>query len=181
MINRLFSTHWGHESLQDLIYNLPSGFTVSIRKSNGKSIESPNIKCNEKFVEYITINYGDQFEIIQFSKSNLDFIHYKFQAFIDKHAPKTPQPVNIDELREMTLDDIKTILKIDNDHVDYDNKQMTFELNLYNPRERAIIIAFLAAIDQDVPDILINVNLNTSSLEQLNALRDRVLEAEITK
>lgn len=179
MITNILGGFWGTQGLINLRNNLPTGFELKLYKLNHKCVKNQDITFKERFVNEIVLRYGEQFVLAKLDNADIPYISKVLTDFIEEHSPKTQQPKNIDELRIDTIEAVKNVLNINNDVVFYDDKQMSFELNLYAPSERKRIIALLSVVDEFVPEVFVNINLNNSTIEELNALNDRLLEAEI--
>jgi len=178
MIANVLGRFWGNEEVVNLRDNLPEGFELKLYNMAHKCVTGKSITFSERFAESIVIRYGDQFEIATLN-TDISYVSYRLGLFIEANTPKTKQPVNIDALRVTAVKNVKKVLKLNNDVVFYDNQKMSFELNLYTPIERKRILALLATVDELVPEVFVDITLNNSTVEQLNALNDRLLEAEV--
>lgn len=180
MITNVLGTFWGNDALIKLRDNLPQEFELKLYNLVHKCVMNESITFKERLANEIIIRYGDQFEIVPLdSDIDISYVSERLETFVKEHTPKTNQPVNINELRVNVIENVKKVLNINNDVIFYDNKKMSFELNLYTPSERKRILALLATVDEFVPEVFVDITLNNSTIEQLNALNDRLLEVEI--
>ena len=180
MITNIFGKFWGNAELVKLRDSLPQGFELKLYNIVHNCVKNQDITFRERVVYEIVIRYGDQFDLVPLdSDVDISYVSERLKSFVKKHSQKTNQPKNVDELRSTTIQNIKNTLSINNDVIFYDDKKISFELNLYNPSERKRIIAFLRIVDKFVPEVFVNINLNNTNIQQLNALNDRLLEAEV--
>jgi hypothetical protein len=180
MITNMLGKFWGNDTLIQLRDNLPQGFNLKLYNLVHKCVQNQDITFRERFANSFTITYGDQFEIVALDTNiDISYASERLEKFVNKHNPKTPQPTNIDEVRKNTLDAVKNLLKINNDIIFYDEQKMSFELNLYTKSERKRILALLATVDEFVPEVFVDITLNNSTVEELTALNDRLLEVEV--
>lgn len=179
MIKNLLGRFWGTESLLELVNNLPKGFDVCLYTVTHKCIMNSEITFKERFIDSISIEYEDKVISFEIGEKALEDVHTSMVNFIDKYKPKTEQPDNINELRTNTINNVKSVLSINNDEEIYNEKHMVFELNRYHPIERERIIKLLSTVDDVVPSVKIEINLSSSTVEELSRLNDRLVEVEV--
>ena len=179
MIINVLGKFWGNEALINLRDNLPEGFELKLYNLIHQCVKNKDITFCERVANSIVIRYGDRFDTIMLESSiDISYVSERLRVFVKQYAPKTKQPVNIDELRVKVIDNVKNLLNINNDVTFYDDKKMSFELNLYTQLERQRIIGLMFAIDELSPEIFVDINLNNSTVEELGALNDRLIETE---
>jgi len=179
MIKNLLGKFWGTQELLKLVNNLPKGFDICLYRITHHCIINSDITFRERFIDSISIEYDDKVVSFQIGEKTLEDIYKSMLSFIDKHIPKEVQPSNIDELRKQTINNVKSILNINNDEEVYNEKHMAFELNKYHSSERIRIINLLKTADELVPSIKIEINLSNSTIDELNRLNDRLIEVEV--
>lgn len=180
MITNILGKFWGDDKLVQLKNNLPHGFSIKLHNLVHKCVKDKDITFSERVVETLTVRYGDHFDTMKLNTYvHISYFSDRLEKFINEHNPKTPQPKNIDELRKNTLDGVKNVLKINNDIIFYDEQKMSFELNLYTKVERKRILALLTTVDEFVPELFVDITLNNSTIEELTALNDRLIEVEV--
>jgi hypothetical protein len=180
MISNLLGRTWATDELIDLVNGLVDDVSITIWCFPHTEVTREEITFKERCVESISISYGDSIQEIQLDcPSNIEYAVYQINNFVNDYVPKTKQPSNIDDLRKQLVRDVKRSLKIDNDYIRYDDKQIQFDLNLYSSKEREVMLKFLSVIDKDTPDVAININLNSVSIEQLRTLSDRLIESKL--
>jgi hypothetical protein len=169
---------WANSDFIDVIESIPDNIDVSLWCFPHKKVDRKDITFRETLPESISLQVNNSFETLELKASSLSYVQYKINEFVESHGTVN-QVDDIDSLRAQMIRDIKRTLKINNDYFYLDGKEMRFDLNLYTERERESILALLASVGEDVPDIDIAIDLSVATLGQLNNLYDTLLLSNV--
>ncbi len=179
MYLNLFKRTWCHQSLIDFLMVLPFGFRFHITNVQHDIILKPTFR--ERYVSAIIIHYGDSgyLKIVTINNRIEDNeageIIKTFQQFIQLHSPATPQPIQLSSIQKELTQEVQKALGIDNNIEQDKEKRITFCINQYTDSERAKIISFLEIIDENSPDVFIEIDLSCCTIEQVKQLENTLL------
>lgn len=130
---------------------------------------------HERYITHVIIENGNDrisYEVnSKLTDKDAEYFTILFNKFEDAH-PVTKKDV---PLHQNMKSDIETILGIDNNVNQEKDKKITFCLNDYTSIEREKIIAFLANIDGNSPEVYIDIDLSSCNKEQAEHLSNILL------
>ena len=177
MYLNFFGRKWCGDDLESLFISIRGKYEIYALTLQHDKIKYPTF--HERFITHIIIESGNDnmsFEV------NGKLTRLQFLQFYDRYVEfKNTHPITLDyvPMQETMRHEVESILGIDNNVNQEKDKKITFCLNDYTSSEREKIIAFLANVDGNSPEIYVDIDLSSCTKEQAENLSNILICASI--
>lgn len=168
MYLNFFARKWCTDSFKTLFSEISKDYEIYAINVRHEKIHNPTF--HERCITHVIVESGNDwmsFAINGIMKYSdyiaFDDLYYNFK----KSNPITKKSV---PMQMAMKHDVEHTLGIDNNVNQEKDKKITFCLNDYTSTEREKIIAFLANVDGNSPEVYIDIDLSSCSKEQAEQL-----------
>jgi len=178
MYLNIFKRQWCDSSFIKAFKSIADKYEIYALTLQHDKIHKPTF--HERFITHIVIvSATDTMTFEVHDKLTYgDYIQFDIEYDIfEEHNPITKKDI---PMQEAIKSEVESTLGIDN-NVNQDKKsKITFCLNDYTSTEREKIINFLSNVDGNSPEVYIDVDLSSCSIEQAQHLSNLLICASIT-
>ena len=168
MYLNFFKRQWCTDDFMTMFKVVSCNYDVYALTIQHDKIYQPSF--HERYITHVIIEHGNDrmsYEVNgKLTDKDTENFTMLFSNFEDTH-PVTKKDV---PLQQNMKADVETILGIDNNVNQEKDKKITFCLNDYPSIEREKIIAFLANIDDNSPEVYIDIDLSSCDKKQAEHL-----------
>lgn len=168
MYLNFFARKWCTDSFKTLFSEISKDYEIYVINVQHEKIHNPTFR--ERCITHVIVQSGNDwmsFAINGIMKhsdyTTFDDLYYNFK----KTNPTTKKSIPIQQTMKL---EVESTLGIDNNVNQEKDKKITFCLNDYTSTEREKIIAFLANVDDNSPEVYIDIDLSSCSKEQAEYL-----------
>jgi hypothetical protein len=178
MYLNIFKRQWCDDRFKTLFESISNKYEIYALTLQHDKIHKPTF--HERYITHIIIESANDtmtFEVNdKLTYSDYTYFDMGFDEF-EAHNPITKKDI---PMQEAIKSEVEATLGIDN-NVNQDKKsKITFCLNDYTSTEREKIINFLSNVDGNSPEVYIDVDLSTCSIEQAQHLSNLLICSSIT-
>lgn len=168
MYLNFFKRQWCTDSFKTLFSEISKDYEIYAINVSHEKIHNPTF--HERCITHVIVETGNDwmsFAINGIMKYSdyiaFDDLYYDFK----KSNPITKKSI---PMQKAMKTEVESTLGIDNNVNQEKDKKITFCLNDYTSTEREKIIAFLANVDGNSPEVYIDIDLSNCSKEQAEQL-----------
>lgn len=177
MYLNFFKRQWCDNSLKALFNEISAKFEIYALTLQHDKIYHPTF--NERFITHIIIeSSNDRYSFAVNDKLTYSDFTYFSQGY-DEFSKDNKSTKNIIPMQKVMKSEVESTLGIDNNVNQDKATKITFCLNQYNSVERERILAFLANIDDKSPEVYIDIDMASSTVEQMQSLNNLLVLASI--
>lgn len=176
MYINLLGSLWCTESFQQLFKDIRENYKIHALTLQHDKITYPTFR--ERCITHVVIEAGNAYVSFPVHKKLTEKDYQEFSLISSKFMDAHPVNKHFNEMHKAVKTEIETTLGIDNNVDVQKDTKVTYCLNDYTPEERAKMIAFLATVDSNSPEVFIAIDLATCTKAQAEYLSNHLLCVE---